>query len=137
MNTKIFFKALLALVMMTTSFMAVAESSEAPKNSPSSGRGSIVLNSQYKYPNGKRLPSRNFLQLSYSDGLLSLASYTYEGEFTIQLDNVETGDSVVVPSIFVGESINIELACGFYNVSVTGVDNLSFYGCLEISEITE
>ena len=133
MNTKIFFKALLALAMMMTSFMAVADSGESPKNSPTSGRGSMVLYSQYKYPNGRRMPSRNFLELSYSDGVLSLASYTYEGEFSIQLDNTETGESIAIPSISVGESVNAELPCGIYNVSVTGSDGLSFYGCLEIS----
>lgn len=105
---------------------ANAETDKTPK-------GGAILTQEEVNPLRKRMPSRNFLQLSYSDGMLNLTSYTYEGEFSIQLENIKTRESVVVPSIFVGESIYIELPCGIYNVTVSGSDSLSFYGCLEIS----
>lgn len=125
-------KFLIALAMSLQCLLATPIV-RASSDEPTPSTGDAILLELYEDSFRKRMPSRNFLQLSYSDGLLSLASYTYEGEFTIQLDNVETGETVVIPSIFVGESINIELPCGIYNVSLTGSDSLSFYGYLEIS----
>lgn len=104
----------------------------ATEDTPSS-TGDAILTEQSGDPFRKRMPSRNFLRLSYSDGLLSLASYIYEGEFIIQLDNVETGESVTIPSIYVGGSVNIEVPSGVYDVSAIGSDSRSFFGCLEIS----
>ena len=81
----------------------------------------------------KRIPSKNYLELVYSYGVLTLSSDVYEGEFSLKFANTETGECITIPSIYVGGSINIELPCGVYDVSAIGSDSLSFYGCLEIS----
>ncbi|MDE6480870.1 MAG: hypothetical protein K2L45_11455 [Muribaculaceae bacterium] len=132
MNAKIFIKLMVVLVVALTSISATADSGSS-QNSTHRGKGSAMLDLQYKSPNTKRAPSRKHLEVVYMDGAVTLLSQTYNGEFSLTFENCETGESVVIPSIFVGESINIELPCGIYNVSVTGSDGLSFYGFLEIS----
>ena len=132
MITKISKKLMLGLIVITTMVPVFADSGSS-NTSNNSTNGGALLDLLAKDPKTKRVPSRNYLEIVYSYGMLTLSSNVYEGEFSFCFDNIETGESVIVPSIYVGESINIELPYGVYNVIATGSDSLSFYGCLEIS----
>lgn len=133
MITKISKKLILVLVVIATIVVPVFADSGSSNTSNPPVNGGAILNLLAKDPRTKRAPSRNCLELVYSDGMITLSSNVYNGEFSLTLENCETGEKIVIPSIYVGESVNIELPCSVYNVSATGADSLSFFGCLEIS----
>lgn len=95
--------------------------------------GDAIIRERQDDPFRKRMPSRNFLEISYSDGILHLDSKIYDGEYAIKFDNAETGESIAIPSIFVGDYVYVGLDCGIYNVCAVNSDGRSFLGTLEIS----
>ena len=107
--------------------------SDSSQDSSTSKSGDAVLQKEAQNPKGKRIPSRNVLELIYSDNILSLTSNYYEGEFTIRFESSETGEIVTLPSIYVGDVCIIDLDCGEYTVSAERSDGLSLSGYLEIS----
>lgn len=127
---KFFSKILLMLFVAVASTSAFADSNQ---NSSSAGNGTTILKQKYKDPDIKRMPSKYYLELVYLDGMLSLESNYYEGEFDILLYNVDTGNSFAISSIFVGNPIFMDLEFGNYLVSAKNIDGLNFSGYLEIS----
>lgn len=67
------------------------------------------------------------------DKSLYLTSNYYEGEFTIRFESKESGETITVTYIFVGDISIIDLNSGEYTVSAQRSDGLSFSGYLEIS----
>ncbi|MDE6549641.1 MAG: hypothetical protein K2L22_11655 [Muribaculaceae bacterium] len=100
-------------------------------NGSSSG-GDALLTQQVTNPLRKRMPSRDYLEVMYENGVLSLSSNSYEGNFSLSFINIESGESHEVPSIFVGETISIFLPCGEYEVSAMGSDGLVLHGFMQV-----
>lgn len=133
MRHKTNFGLVLLSVFIMTALPIFADSDSSQNTSPSSKSGDAVLQIKSDKPIIKRSPSKNVLEIIYSDNMLSLTSNYYEGEFTIRFESYETGETVTVPSIFVGDICDIDLDCGEYTVSAERSDGLSFSGYLEIS----
>lgn len=125
------YRFLLMLALMLTSISAVAESGSSQKPKPSSN-GSAVLNLQKKDPDIKRMPSRNCLEVVYAEGIVSLSSDFYEGEFSMTFENLESGAVAEVPSISVGESAPLELTIGEYAITAIAVDGTTLVGYMEV-----
>lgn len=132
MKHKINFRLVLLSVFIMAAIPIFADSDSSQNTSPSSKSGDAVLQIKSDKPIIKRSPSKNVLEIIYSDNMLSLTSNYYEGEFTIRFESYETGETVTVPSIFVGDICDIDLDCGEYTVSAERSDGLSFTGYLEI-----
>ncbi|MDE7097483.1 MAG: hypothetical protein K2O47_08330, partial [Muribaculaceae bacterium] len=94
--------------------------------------GSAILDLQSRCPRTKRMPSKNHLELIYSDGVLTLLSNYYEGVFSLSFENNESGEYYEIPSIFVGESISFELTSGVYQVDAISTDGTILSGIMEI-----
>ena len=76
------------LVMSVAAFLvalSVYADSDATEQNDGTPYGETVLTTDNKDPKKKRIPSRNVLELIYSDNMLSLMSNCYEGEFTIRI----------------------------------------------------
>ena len=132
MNVKFINRFLLILAIVLTSISTFADTGSSSQPNPSSN-GSAVLSLQKKDPDIKRMPSRNVLELQYADGMLSLVSNSYEGDFSVVLVDTETAETFVIPFIYVGETISIELSLGVYYVTANSTDGTEFTGTLEIS----
>ena len=131
MNTKIFKRIVLMLTIMLTSLSAFADSGTSQKsNPPASGRA--VLDLVRKDPDIKRMPSRNHLDVVYENGILTLLSESYEGEFSLCFENCTSGENYEIPSISVGESVMFELGFGEYEIIAEGEDGLILSGFMEI-----
>lgn len=61
------------LAIMLTSLLSSADTGSSQKPNPSSN-GSAVLDLVSGYPDIKRMPSRNHLNVIYEDGILTLIS---------------------------------------------------------------
>ena len=120
---------LLAFAAIPVSAKANPESSNDPHQP---GNGSTLLNQWQKPSKGHRAPSRNILELKYSDRTMSLYSESFDGEFSIRLENIKTGEAITIP-IIVGDPVNIMLDCGEYDVYATNSEGLVFSGHLIIS----
>lgn len=123
------YKFLLMLALMLTSISAVADSGSKPNPSTN---GDAVLDLLKEYPDIKRMPSRNHLEVSYANGIVSLTSDFYEGEFSMTFENLESGAIVEVPSISVGEVAPLELTIGEYAVTAIAVDGTTLVGYMEV-----
>lgn len=131
MTAKNFYKRLLLVILLMIPLVVSADSNSS--QNPSQGNGSAVLNTYDKSTRGLRIPARYYLELHYSNGMMSLESNYYEGEFDILLYNVDTGNSFAISSIFVGNPICMDLEFGNYLVTAKNIDGLNFSGYLEIS----
>ena len=90
MNAKILPKLLLMLAIMLTSLSGFADSgSSGSSNPPANGSAVLALQSEYKTI--KRMPSRNHLEVVYENGTVTLLSESYEGEFSMNFINCESG----------------------------------------------
>lgn len=131
MNARILNKLIVMLVIMLTS-LPVAAASESSSSSDQPANGSAVLLLQYKTPRTKRMPSKNHLEVVYSDGMISLISDTYEGEFSLSFKNTLSGEFYNISSIMVGESVLLELESGEYQVNAIGEDGSVLSGFMQI-----
>ena len=104
---------------------------DASDKSNQSG-GDAILTEEGKDPLRKRMPSRNYLEVIYSNGVLSLHSETYEGVFSLQFDSSRSVETYVVPFINVGESVAIELESGIYKVTAEGEGGIVLSGMMEL-----
>lgn len=107
---------------------------ESRADNGSSSGGDALLTQQVTNPLRKRMPSRNYLEVTYENGVLSLSSESYEGDFSLTFINIEAGESYEVSSIFVGEAISVDLLCGEYEVLAIGPDGLVFSGFMQVFE---
>lgn len=126
---KVRFKVLVMwIAIVVTSFVGFAE----PTSSGTPTIGDAVLIPIKSGSRNKRIPSKNHLELSYHDGVLTLTSESFAGEFSLEINNSITGESNVVPSILVGESITIDLIPDQYEVTATSTDGQTFCGYLDV-----
>lgn len=98
----------------------------------SSAGGDAILTQQEGRPTRKRMPSRNHLDVVYENGILTLLSESYEGEFSLCFENCTSGENYEIPFISVGESVMFELSFGEYEVCAKGEDGLILSGFMEI-----
>ena len=78
------------------------------------------------------MPSRDYLEVVYADGFLTLFSYFYDGEFSLKFDNCETSESYEIPCIEVGGSVSIDIMSGTYSVIAEDSDGRILSGCINI-----
>lgn len=78
------------------------------------------------------MPSRNYLEVVYEDGFLTLLSNSYEGEFDVQLYNRGNGETICNHSIMIGSGFDINLDSGEYEVTAMNSDGSIFYGIMYI-----
>ncbi len=116
-------------VILTTplSLLADSGSSQTP-----SDNGSAVLDLIKKDPDIKRMPSRNHLTVVYENGIITLSSEYYEGEFLLRFVSWYSGDCFEVYNISVGESVMFKLEYGEYEVYAFGEDGLVLAGIMEV-----
>ena len=114
-------------VIMFTSVPVIASSDKSSQSS-----GDTILTQYENDPLRKRMPSRNFLEVIYLDGFITIDSYYYEGEFSLSLENCESGECYEVSSIQVGESVPLTLPCGEYQVKAVGMAGIVLSGYMEI-----
>ena len=131
MVAKIYSKFLWMLVVFMASFPLYAESGSSQNSNPPAN-GSAVLRLQSKYKDIKRMPSANCMEIFYSDGVLSLLSDYYDGEFSLCFENCESGESHEVSSILVGESVAVELNYGEYVVTAINGDGIMLSGFMQV-----
>jgi len=74
------------------------------------------------------MPSRNFLEIYYENGMLTLDSETMDGSFSLEIAGDENSVYEVIPSMEIGESVSIDLELGQYNVTATDVNGMQFAG---------
>ncbi|MCM1296377.1 MAG: hypothetical protein NC311_12630 [Muribaculaceae bacterium] len=136
MKTK---KILLLLVAyITTAMVAFSEppkQQNPPLNTTSDNTeksGTSILRLVKSGSAVKRSPSRNFLELYYERGVLTVLSSTREGEITISLKNNENLETIDIEGIIIGESVYIDLDFGFYNVLIEDCNNNTYSGELVI-----
>lgn len=127
-------KLLLLVVMCLTTFLTGFGEPEKPKEkkdtTPKTGTGILRLVSRDS--GKKRLPSKNFLDLYYEDGVLTLESTTTDGEFSIDLINLATSQTEYIPAISTGESICVDLDCGIYDITAESNGSATYAGQMEI-----
>ena len=119
------------LLMMIVLFSSISLSAEESHGSSSSA-GSVRLTCLGKGSIKKRMPSRTNIDVVYQDGVLTISSDFYEGEFSLSFENCESGESYEIPSIYVGESVPFELNVGEYQVDAIGVDGTVLSGVMDV-----
>lgn len=129
MNAKLIYRLMILCMAAISSLSSFADSGSS-QNSNSQAEGTVILKLKSKDPTIKRAPSRNCLELQYSDGLLSLYSECYEGEFAITFESCEASESYEIPTMAVGESAILYLPSGEYNVTAVDLEGRTFSGCL-------
>ena len=133
MKSKLLFKSLLMLLLIMISLSARSDDNSNQSTNKHSN-GTAILNIQVDEQRIKRMPCKYVLEIQYSDGVLSLFSNYYEGEFSLTLNNIETGESYEIPLLAVGESICIDLEVGEYHVSAVNSMSLLFEGIMELEK---
>lgn len=119
-------------IMMTVLLSSVCAIAADSKSESSYSTGSARLTYVGKGSVKKRMPSKYVMEAIYSDGMLTLLSETYEGEFSLSFENCESGESYEVLSIVVGESVLLDLDCGEYEVNAWSEDGTMLSGILEV-----
>jgi len=128
MNTR--FKTLLLLpaVCLASSFSGFSGENQPKKQETPTQKGDGILLLVYKSSNRKRMPSRNFLEIYYENGMLTLESETADGSFSLEIAGDENSVYEVIPSIETGESVSIDLELGQYSVTATDINGMQFAG---------
>ena len=124
-NVKIF----IMMTVLLSSMCAIAADS---KSESSYSTGSARLTYVGKGSVKKRIPTKNVMEVIYCNGMLTLLSDTYEGEFTLTLENAQSGEYYEVSSIVVGESVLLDLSCGEYQVNAWSVGGTILSGIMEV-----
>lgn len=117
--------AIMSIVMCWLPGFSTPESKQPSKPT---NNGSAILTTVTKGQQIKRAPSKTLLELQYSEGCLTLSSYSYEETFTITATNTSTGTIYTVPSIHTGESIYLVIDNGYYEIMASSTDNRIFFG---------
>ncbi|MDE5585527.1 MAG: hypothetical protein K2I92_04190 [Muribaculaceae bacterium] len=110
-----------------TAFPGMASSDKSPQSN-----GDAILTQFERDPLRKRMPSRNYLEVVYTNGVLQLLSPAYEGEFFLSFENSDSGEYHAVSSICVNETMDLQLQYGVYDVLAIGVDGTTLVGSLEV-----
>jgi len=126
MNTKFKTNLLLLTVCLTSALSGFSEEKRPPKTESPTKNGEGILLLVYKSSNKKRMPSRNFLEIRYDDGLLTLESETMDGSFSLEIAGDENSVYEVIPSMEIGESVSIDLELGQYSVTATDINGMQF-----------
>lgn len=131
MITKVLKTMLMAILVVCAVLPGYAEGSSSG-NSDAPVNGGAVLDLQAPHPKTKRMPSKNVLEVVYTDGILTLDSNFYEGIFSLSFKNYESGEIYEVPTIQVGQSVPFELVIGEYEVKAIGEDGSLLSGFMQV-----
>lgn len=115
---------------MSSVVMCFAEGSSTPTTALPTQSGGGILDSLKIPSDRKRMPARNFLEVYYENGLLSLNSETVQGTFSLEIVSNETRQTYEIPNCNVGDSILLYLNEGEYEVTAMGTDDLIFTGII-------
>lgn len=129
MTKQTFQKFILAFILSMTTF---ASGFCNPQNQPQADHqkyGDGRLEKVHESPYRKRMPCRDFMEIKYTDEMISLQSEAAEGCFSLQLTDIASSQCHYITSLFVGESVSIDLDCGEYEVSATD-SNGQTYNCM-------
>lgn len=130
MNAKHLYKFLSLLLIMTMTSLHLSADSGSSQNQNPPANGSALLENKSQNPKLKRIPSKNILELIYSDGMLILYSESYQGVFELSLENCNTLECYEIHSVAIGEPIIINLTSGEYNVTAEDSEGRLFTGVL-------
>lgn len=124
-------KLALVFIAFVTAISVWADSGSSQSSEPKA-QGNGVLNLQVHHPKGKRMPSINVMEVEYYDGVITLSSNYCEGEFSLSFTNTDSGESNMLPSIQVGQSVALELEYGEYEVTAVGCDGTMLAGFMQV-----
>lgn len=94
MSAYIFPRFLLTLALMMTSLSVFADTGYSQSSGPANG--STVLTHKKESIPIERMPSCNQLDLVYENGMLSIFSDSYAGEFSLSFVDIDTAVSYEV-----------------------------------------
>lgn len=122
---------LIVILYMTSVVSGYCDQQSQPKpQEPKDGEGRLE-----KIKSGsirKRIPSREFLEIYYDNGFISIQSETCQGSFSLEMSCDSSMRSYGVPAITIGESLSFEIECGEYEVTAVRSDGTTFKGLLLI-----
>lgn len=128
------FRKILLMLAISISSLAVCFAdgqSTTPTQSPTKSGGGIL--ESLKTPSTrKRMPSQNFIEVYYENGLLSLHSDNVQGTFNLQVINSESNQSYEIPNLDVGDFILQELNSGQYEITATSMDRDVYSGIIYV-----
>lgn len=113
-------------------FGAIAEPSTTQPQKPKGKSGGAVLHTVYKSHIDKRAPSRIQIGIEYSDGQIVMYSENEEECLSLEISNCNSGEAIVIPDIYSGESREVDLNCGQYNLTATNTEGTSYAGMMEV-----
>lgn len=119
-------------MICATSILSGFSEQTPTQNQTKSQNGEGLLKEINKGSIKKRIPSRNFIEVYYENGLLTLQSESASGVYDIELVSSEADSNHTVLGMSIGESIVIDLECGSYYVTANGNDTSTFAGSLLI-----
>jgi len=128
MTAKKSLRLLMLLVVCLTSAATGHSEPNTVTTQSSTKKGDGILDSIRKIPQRKRMPSRNFLEIHYENGMLTLESETMDGCFSLEIAGEENSVYEVIPSMEIGESVSIDLELGQYSITATDVNGMQFAG---------
>lgn len=123
------------IVCLMSVLSATAEDRQTTKTESPTKSGEGILYSLEYNTDRKRMPSRDVLELYYDGEILAVESPTLEGMFSLQFSNEENGAMEYIPSVFVGETVCIDLDCGSYLITALSVSGVEYYGYLIVSNV--
>lgn len=132
MTKQTFQKFMLAFILSMTTF---ASGFCNPQNQPQANHqkyGDGRLEKYHESPYRKRMPCRDFMEINYTDEMISLQSETAEGCFSLQLTDIASSQCHYITSLFVGENASIDLDCGEYEVRAIDSNGQTYIGLLII-----
>lgn len=90
-----------------------------------------ILHKTTKDSEIKRSLTTTFIELIYKDNLLYLESEYTNAIFSLVFKNTESGIETIVPKIYVGEQISVELENATYSIIAESYDCSVFIGHMD------
>lgn len=122
-------KVLLTLIVMGLASPTLLEAAE---NSGVKVPNDIIILRPRKPVGRPNAPSLISIECRCHDGILTLTSNCYEGEFSLSFENYETGATYEIPSIQIGESVPLSLEIGEYQLTAVGEDGTELIGFMQV-----
>lgn len=123
---------LMFAICVSSAVMCFAEGQSTPSTPSPTVSGGGILESLKTPSTRKRMPSRDFIEVSFENGLMSLHSENVQGLFNVQLINSETSQTCEILNFNVGDFMMLELNAGQYEVIATSTDNSIYSGIIYI-----
>lgn len=80
----------------------------------------------------KRMPTRDFIDCYYDNGMLTLTSEINISQLSLEIVSTESFQSYTIPAISIDEPVEIDLDYGEYEVIASSEDNTSYRGIILI-----